>query len=348
MILDGQSLYQKFQNGLEDPWSRRLNQPVFSSQVELFGRQIRLESNGEQVLQALDLSSDLFSHRDEVAEEPFKIQIVVRNPALDPGSVPENLFDHITYSGDAGWLNLQFGEWGNCFIDLQAGKAIAVISDSFHNRPDLISRCMLNTIVTNFFIASGFGMLHTSCLLKKNQALMLMAPHGSGKSTTALRLVLAGYRLLSDSMIFIDQLDGKVQLHGFPVGRIKLRTDMLAHFPQFKSSLQTEVVRGEVKYVVNLGKINPNWIEAKSVSPNYVHLCLLTLNGQEETWIEPLDGFALQTAIMENSLYYDTQAVWVQNLAQIERMLAGARAYRLLVGRREEDLIEKMDQLWLA
>jgi len=60
-------------------------------------------------------------------------------------------------------------------------------------RPELVSRCLLNTLLNNLLTARGLSMLHATSLVQGNGG-CCYCTHGTGKSTTALRLALAGYR----------------------------------------------------------------------------------------------------------------------------------------------------------
>jgi hypothetical protein len=250
----------------------------------------------------------------------------------------------ITYTGDAAWLMWRLGGWGQVHVDLVAGRATAVITPELAQRPDLIAQCLLNTILLNFCIANGFAMLHASCLVRDSHVLLLMAPHNSGKSTTALRLLLSGYQLVSDSMVFVVPDNG--QLAGFPVGKIKLRADMVAHFPQLHSLLETEAVRDETKYTLDLRKFDGALVRAAAVPPQQVTLCLLARHDAPETLVTAVTRQQLHEAVMLNSLFYDTPAIWQRNLAQLQPFLDKAAAHQLTIGTNPEGIIQAVNKLW--
>ena len=152
-----------------------------------------------------------------------------------------------------------------------------------------------------------------------------MAPHNTGKSTTALHLIRAGFALVSDSMVHVVPATAPPLLAGFPTRRIKLRADMLGAFPEFHDHISTEIVRDETKYVVDLTQVDPHFCITEAVEAADVTLCLLErTDGPDTTW-QPASPDAVMTAVMHNSLFYDTWPVWEKNLAAIERLLAGAR-----------------------
>ncbi len=339
-------LYHRHADQLEDFWGRRDNEPRFAREFRVFGQTIRLTSNHERVLTAVDHCQPLYSIASPVDREPFSIQIVMHAGPTDPGSVPDNLFDHIHYAGHADWLMLQLGRWGHAHVDLAAGHAVAVLSPQLAEQPDTVCTCLLNTVITNFFIAGGYGMLHASCLYRDGHALLLMAPHNTGKSTTALRLALAGYPLLSDSMIFLADHAGELRLLGFPVGRVKLREDVVPAFPHVHPLLSPEPVRDEVKHSFDLRDLNPDLVHEEAVSPATVDLCLLKRGDSAHTSLERATQTEVDEAVMRNSLFYDTAAVWERNLAVIEQLLDRASFYHLSIGSDGDHLVETVAQLW--
>jgi hypothetical protein len=343
--MDFRTLFDANKDRLEDFWHRRQSKTRFERRVALFDRSLRLSSNHEGVLAAIDACLPLYSTALQIDEEPFAIQLVVQAGPLDPGPVPDELMDLIQYTGDADWLSMQLGAWGRCHVDLSAARAVAVLAPQLADRPDLIARCLLNTVITNFFIAAGYAMLHASCLVRGSRALLLMAPHNTGKSTTALRLVLAGHRLLSDSMVFVPAHSDRIDLYGFSVGRIKLRQDMVPAFPELQPMLETERVRGEKKYSVDLRRIDPALVYEKSFSPSSIDVCLLAQNSRPETVLETVTREVILEATMLNSLFYDTRGVWQRNWATLERLIDNARWHRLSIGSDPEAILATVAML---
>jgi hypothetical protein len=226
------------------------------------------------------------------------------------------------------------------------------------DRPDLVSRHLLNTILTNFAI-SQTCMLHCTGLIRNERALLLMAPHNSGKSTSALRLVLNGYRLLSDSQVYVraeseerhagagfsPRPAGGVELLGFPVGKIKLRRDMVGEFPALAPYLSTEEVRDETKFSVDLRRYDPALVHESAFRPRRIDLCFLTRSDDNRTRLTPATYAEALKASVENSIFYDAPGVWRKNLAQIEGLLGQARLYHLEVGVSPEGIVRALETL---
>ena len=339
-----EALLSKHGDRLEDFWGRRENAPRFSREIVLFGRLFRFSSNHAGVLTAVDECAPLYSLAPPSAEPPFAVQLVARGGPIPPGPPPEELFDHIRYVGEGAWLSLQLGRWGHGHVDMAAGSAIAVLEPELAARPDIVARCLLNTVITNLFIGNGYAMLHASCLVRAGRALLLMAPHNSGKSTTALRLAMAGYRLLSDSMVFLAP--GSAQLLGFPVGRAKLRRDMVAEFPQLEPLLAVEYVRAERKYAVDLRGIDPGWVHEGAAQPQAIELALLSRGERQETIVWPATRAEVMDAVMGNSLFYDSSAIWRRNLQAIAALVDRAHWHHLAIGSSAQGIVKAVDDLW--
>lgn len=347
LLMDWKALYNRYEGELEDFWGRREIGPRFEQAFTLFGRPGRVTSNDEELLAAVSHSLPLFSRAPATDRPPFAIHLAARPVPLAPGPPPENLFAITQYSGYGDWLSIHMGGWGHCQVDLAAGRAVAVLAPELAQRPELVSRGLLNTIFTNLVIGSGFGMLHCTGLLRDNRALLLMAPHNSGKSTTALRLVLAGYRLLSDSQIYVSPDSDELQLLGFPVGKVKLRRDMVGEFPELRPLLTAEPVRDETKYSVDLRGLDPELVCTTAVVPEAIGLCLLGLHDRLETTLAPAAPATVWEAVMANSLFYDTAEAWQRNLGQIERLVTRARAHHLTIGADPAGIVTTVNTLSL-
>ena len=335
---------------LDDFWQRRANALRFRQEVRLFGHPLVVESNDEGVLTApstslrasVSLALTHYTQTNQSKPPLGTLQLVVQPLRQSPGPAPDDLMQQITYSGSADWLMMQLGGWGMVHLDFARRRGTAVLDPQLAARPDLVAQCVLHTLLLNLVIGHGYGMLHASCLVRDGVALLLLAPHNTGKSTTALRLALAGFRLLTDSMVFVD---GDGFLHGYPVGLVKLRGDMVEQFPALRPFLQTEIVRQETKYRVDLRAVNPDFVQETAVRPQKIILCLLSRHEKEATVVEEVGEAEVIQAILHNSLYVDQPQMWQQNVANLQGMLVGETAVSLKIGSNPASLIQAMIQL---
>jgi len=340
------SYYESRQHALEDFWGRRSAEPLHRRRFRLFGLPVDLASNVEGLLTAADYSHPLYSRAAPTEGPRLTVELIARQPPIDVGPVPDYLVQHIQYTGHGAWLAMQFGAWGHCQADLAHGHARAILTPALAARPDLVSAWLLNTLFNNFFTFHGFAMLHASCVLEDGRALLLLAPHNRGKSTTVLRLVLNGYRLLSDSQVYLLGTDRGLQLTGFPIGRVKLRQDRVGEFPDLRPLLIPEQVRGETKYVLDVRQIDAHRVCEEAVLPERIEFCLLTRHDRMETELRRASREEVLKAAFENSLHYDTQSAWEQNLRLIGQLVDRARLHHLIIGGRPDEILSAVASLW--
>ena len=344
--MDYIQLYNQHQHILEDFWGRRNNAPTFERRERLFGRPLHIRSNQQAILQAVDYSLPLYSNGAPIDAPPFEITITVRPSPLSVGEPPSNLFAINHYVGFENWLSIQIGAWGNCHIDLKGGTAQVALTPELAAHPEIVSRGLLNTIFNNLLTGSGYCMLHCTGLLQNDRLLLLMAPHNTGKSTTALRLVMSGLQLVSDSQIYVSPDHDTLHLFGFPVGKGKLRRDMVPHFPQLQPHLTAEPVRDETKYALDLRTLNRDWVCEDAVTPQRIDLCLLTRNGREKTTLTSAELSDVWPAVVENSVFYDSAAAWNINLQQAARVVEQSTHWHLSIGTDPDHIIETIHQLF--
>jgi hypothetical protein len=297
-------------------------------------------------LEAVDLAEQMYSAWNTVGETVWRVYLTVHDAEPQPAPLPERLIDLVHYAGSDDWLSIDLREWGHCFVDMKRGEAHAVICSALAENPRVGCQVLLNTILNNFATRHGFSMLHASALVKEGHILMLQAPHGTGKSTTALRLVLNGYQLLSDSQIYLAKRENALWMGGFPIGRIRLRTDMLPLFPALAAQAQTEPIRNETKHRVDLTRVDPALTRREMIQVQRVEFCLLERWGRLESQLEPVSEAELWNEVMVNSLHYDTQELWKDNLDRIDLLLRNANFHWLRIGTSEDEIIKTVNRLW--
>jgi hypothetical protein len=345
-MADFNELYRQHQHWMEDFWSRRSNAPKYEKTIHVFGRPVLFDSNHENILESASLAEQMYSAWNVYGEEVWRVHLTVHDPEPPPGTPPERLIDLIYYAGADDWLLIDLSEWGHCFVDMKRGEAHAILSSALAEKPQLVCQVLLNTILNNFATRHGFSMLHASALVKDRQILVLQAPHGTGKSTTALRLLLKGYQLLSDSQIYLAERNGELWMGGFPIGRIKLRTDMLPLFPTLAEQAQAEPVRDETKHRVDLTRVDPALALLDMIRVERVEFCLLERWDRSESVLEPVSEEELWSEIMVNSLHYDTPELWRENLQRVDLLLRKSRLHRLRIGTSEAEIVKTVNQLW--
>jgi hypothetical protein len=343
---DFNELYRNYNFEMEDFWSRNANAPKYEKTIHVYGQRIIFDSNHEKVLDSAIFAEQMYSTWDSPNDSTWHVHLTVHDSDREVIHPPERLIDLIHYAGANDWLSIDLRAWGNCFVDMKRCEAYAVLSSSLAEKPEQVCQLLINTILNNFLTRHGYSMLHASALVRDGHILVLQAPHGTGKSTTALRLLLNGYQLLSDSQIYLAERQSALWMGGFPVGRIRLRADMLPLFPAMAAEAMTEPVRNEIKHRVDLLRVDPGSAVRQMIPVQRVEYCLMERWDKSESQIAPLSQEELWPEIMLNSLHYDKPELWIENLHRIELLIRKANLHRLRIGTSEDEILKVVNQLW--
>lgn len=344
--------YTAARSDLEDFWGRRHGLPIRAS-TELFGRTVTLHAADQCFVEALELAAPAYSSAEAaeaVAGPAVVVEAAVTAGGADPGPAPADLT--VSYTGRNHWLAIDAGAFGHASVDLRLGQARIVIHPRLAEQPDLLRARLLDTVLLNLLTASGLGMLHASCLVRQGNAVLVLGDHGTGKTTTSLRAIESGrFQLLTDSMVFVDTSPlGTPRLHGFPVGRMKLRQDVARSFLERTAgppALAPERVRHETKHVLDLAAWAPHLVHPQAVTPARTCLCLLRRSGEAATSVQPADGDQVAAAVVANSLFYDEAPGWRDNLDQLCRLLNDMTCVHLSAGTDADQLVDALQQLSL-
>lgn len=330
---------------LPDFWSRQANTQTESFEFTPFGIPARITANRPEVLSAAHLSAGRFSLSPTPVPRPLtpiQIQLVVTQ--TDAPAVPADLPEQLHYAGVDDWISLSAGLWGHAFAHIPTRTAAAFLSPALAAETRLVSRYVIDHYLLNF-ILTEWAMLHASCVLDPaGQRLILMvAPHNTGKSTTALHLLRAGYIFLADGMALLRQQGSNFVVGGYPIGEVKLRDDVLALFPHYSG--QAVKVREQRKTVVNLRAVHPDSLAETLFSPKSIQLCLVERSGIRQTEVAPLAPAEAWPTLAANSVYWDIPGRLDHNTAALQALLETASLYRLKIGSDLEGIVSALNGL---
>jgi hypothetical protein len=317
---------------MEDFWSRQGNTQSESFEFDPFGHKAIITANRLDVLAAARLSAGRFSRAEgQHSDQPMRIQMVVRREQTGP--VPADLPERLVYAGVDRWITVSAGEWGYGFANLDMWEALIFLSPALAADSRLVSRYFIDHYLLNF-ILTEWAMLHASCVLEpeRQQLVVMIAPHNSGKSTTALHLLRAGYHFLADGTALFRRKprgDGFV-VGGYPIGEVKLRDDVLGLFPEYTG--EAVRVREQRKTVVDLRAAHPGQLVQTLVTAPKIDLCLVERSGGMQTRIEPLSPEQVWGRLMANTVYWDEPARLATNNEALATLLQVASLHSLELG----------------
>jgi hypothetical protein len=329
----------------DDFWSRQAHTQIASFEFVPCGIPVWITANQPEVLAAARLSAGRFSlpsTPNPPASTPICIQLVVTSGEDSP--IPADLPEQLNYAGVSEWISLSAGNWGHAFANLETRTAIAFLSPALAAETRLVSRYFIDHYLLNF-ILTEWAMLHASCVLDPSgQRLILMiAPHNTGKSTTALHLLRAGYIFLADGMALLRQQEQQFIAGGYPIGEVKLRDDVLSLFPDYSG--EAVKVREQRKTVVNLRVAHPGQLAETLFTPAAIQLCMVERRETGQTELVPLSPAEALPVLAANTVFWDEAPRLTHNTAIVQALLETAALYRLKIGSDQAGIVSALNRL---
>jgi len=216
-------------------------------------------------------------------------------------------------------------------------------------QPDWVARYVCDYFCLHILMrtrAPGLmGHLHASTLFRDGRALLLVGGHNSGKSTTALRLMLRGWQLLTDSNTFVRWWDQGVELLGYCVGQVRLRADVLQLFPELHGRGRIRRIGGETKTVLNLREDLPSGLLEESIWPQETVVCQVQRTAAAQTHIRPVDATEMLERIWPEAAFADEPGINDGIHLAVGRLLAQSRCYQLELGENPHQAVEAIEAL---
>jgi hypothetical protein len=336
----------------ENFWNRQPDDSVHELRYPGYGYEIHLETNSRAVVDAAHLAAGRYCRSNGLDDRPgIELQVMIV-PSLPDTPVPADLPAILQTIGVGDTMFQAATPWVQWVTDLNARRSYAVISPALAAQPRLVSRYLLDRAVNNILLREGVGQLHSTTLVRDDCALLFIAPHGTGKSTTAFHLLNAGYRLMGDGLLFVREprshagtSAGEFELMGYPVGEAKLTTAAQPLFPEWRGEGDEVSVHKVVKHIVNLRTLAPHKMIENAVFPKRVILCLAERNGQPLTLAERLDPKTALARVLPDTIQLDQPEAMLRSLNVLRRLIEYASCYRLTLGADRDQLVETIGSL---
>jgi len=326
----------------EDFWSRQANAQRFEFDFTPLGIPAHITSNDNAVLQAAQLSAQRYIHMQPTDERAIRIQIAVSEKATH--ALPHDLSERLAYSGLDDWIALFVDQWGHSFGNLRTREAVVFLSRALADDTRLVSRYFIDHYLLNF-ILTRWAMLHASCVYdsKARRLIIIVATHNMGKSTTALRLVRGGYQFLADGMAQLKRDKQGLLVGGYPIGEVKLRSDVLKLFPEYRG--EEVMLREQSKTIIDLRVAHPRCVIDSLVRPAVVHICALERDAVSHTRIAPLARDEALALFKDNTMFWHDARYLTHNSAVLQHLLHKAKLHRLIIGSDANAIVAAVDQL---
>jgi len=139
----------------------------------------------------------------------------------------------------------------NVFVfDLRRQVVTAKVSQTLANDPDFWPRVLLPIAAGVFASTIGLLPLHSACLSRNGDGVLIAGESGAGKSTLAVALAQRAFDYISDDWTYCTSAQGVLTAHG-TAARIKLLPDAARHFPSLAAHQTHISMNGELAYEVH-------------------------------------------------------------------------------------------------
>lgn len=145
----------------------------------------------------------------------------------------------VSYYGRHNLVSVRLPKYGLITVDLERRRLVGAVTRSCLDTYGVFEDVMMITLAP-LYRRHGWFPLHAFAALAPNgRAALITGPMGSGKTTTGLALLSAGWKLLSNDSPLLTADNGLVKVLAYP-GRLSAFDDSLARFDQLKRFIPHE------------------------------------------------------------------------------------------------------------
>ncbi len=192
---------------------------------------------------ALDQAELRFAY----ASESSSTREAARRPS-DPGRpVYDTVLGEVLYyeREDVLWATTHEGSRMLC--DCRTGTVSVVLASSNSDGDWLGSRPFFTLPLVELMKRNGFFCVHAAGLVADDAPVIIAGPSGSGKTTLTLALLRAGFRFLSDDMLFLRRDDNGLTILSFP-DELDVTPSTARLFPELRDLAEREPEPGWPKH----------------------------------------------------------------------------------------------------
>jgi len=160
-------------------------------------------------------------------------------------------------------------------FDLLRRRVVGAVSTASAGDPLFWNSHWLPITVGVMGTTVGVVPLHSACLERNGQGLLLAGLSGVGKSTLSVALARLGFSLISDDWTYISQEADELIAHGL-AAPVKLLPDAIHHFPELQGRTPKQWFNGELAFELGPEEIcqapaisdsRPRWLMFLERSP---------------------------------------------------------------------------------
>ena len=250
-------------------------------------------------------------------------------PRPPASALAQTLFGlHIADAGPRTWV------WDDTAVfrtHPEAGVGRLTLGPAFSGRPLSDRHNLFLTGLFPLLLARGYYDLHAAGVVRQERGYLLLGESGSGKSTTALALVEAGWHYLSDDAVLLHAAAPGVEAIGFR-RPFSIDPSHAERWPSLAKHLEAPGSAGESKRFLDPDSVYGPQRRRAAMRPSV--LLFTTVADQRESRVSPLDPAAALARLIPQSasLAFNRRSARAQ-LDTLRRLVEQTRAYALQAGR---------------
>jgi hypothetical protein len=189
-----------------------------------------------------------------------------------------------------------FGAANVFLFDLRRGIAAAKVSQTVAADAEFWQRVLLPIAAGVFGASIGLLPLHSACLAREGDGMLIVGESGAGKSTLAVALARLNFDYISDDWTYCTETEGALVAHGTSA-RVKLLPDAARHFPLLGEHEPHISMNGELAFEVRADEVFGARMHKRCVPRMLVFYCR---TGNPFSRFTPLDSTAARDYMERN------------------------------------------------
>lgn len=323
-----------------DFWHRHATRDATQYQFWVFGYPLLLTTNSPALVAAC---ADWVTRFSETAprptELPMQVRLFVRDQtaAVAPAMAWEgfNLEGRSPFTYDAyrETIFISAAQHGSVQADLARQEATGFVSAALARNRALVSKFVFGTLLYNLLTRrAGLVQWHAVAVTREDAVILLIGHDHSGKSTTALGLLHAGYQLLADGLVYTALHDDAVEVLASPTRELRVRRGAFQFFPELAAAAEPLNTWEGEKYRIDLGRVWPQAVTTASRHTTRLLPLFVSVAHHPETQVIPLTPAAALDLAIPALGWWDAPAFLDAVMQAAQALLTRSPSFQLKTG----------------
>ena len=240
-----------------------------------------------------------------------------------------------------GQLLWDYHENGCLRLDKSRGMLEGYLAESIDLHPMPLTSFFFLLPLSELLASRGLHMIHAAALEREGRGVLIPGVSGSGKSTSCVSLMRAGYRCLSDDKPFLRSNGNGIELLAFPES-IDVTDRTVSFFPELRVAPSQDLKAGYRKKQFRADAIYPD-STTNAVRPALI--LFPQISGESRSRLEKLSKIRALEAILPHGLLVLDAETSGHQFDLLARLIESAECYRLSFGRDVLELPSLVDAL---